>query len=64
MPMLTFDGDEDFGLANCCPDVAARHGAYFHPWHNWFLCAARTDADIDAALTATDAAFAAVAALP
>ena len=43
-------------------DVAARNGAYFHPWHNWFLSAAHTDADIDEALAATDPAFAAVAA--
>lgn len=35
-------------------------GAYFHPWHNWFTCAAHTDDDIDRALQATDDAFAAV----
>lgn len=63
MPLMTFAGDEDFRLAHEWTAVAARHGAYFHPWHNWFLCAAHTAADIDEALAATDAAFAAVAAL-
>jgi glutamate-1-semialdehyde 2,1-aminomutase len=63
MPLLMFGADEDFALAGIWSDVAARNGAYFHPWHNWFLSAAHTDADIDAALTATDPAFAAVAAV-
>jgi glutamate-1-semialdehyde 2,1-aminomutase len=61
MPLMTFAGDDDFAMANVWADVAARNGAYFHPWHNWFLSAAHTDADIDAALQATDLAFAAVA---
>ena len=63
MPFMTFQGDEDFRLASLWTDAAARRGAYFHPWHNWFLSAAHTDADIDEALLATDAAFAAVAAV-
>ena len=58
---MTFQGDEDFRLASLWTDVAAHRGAYFHPWHNWFLSAAHTDADIDEALLATDEAFAAVA---
>jgi glutamate-1-semialdehyde 2,1-aminomutase len=61
MPLLTFAGDDEkFTLASEWTDVAARRGAYFHPWHNWFLSAAHTDADIDEALLATDEAFAAV----
>ena len=62
MPLMTFADDADFELAGVWTDVAAQRGAYFHPWHNWFLSAAHTDADIDAALVATDEAFAAVAA--
>src|SRR4029079_9904553 len=62
MPLTPFAGDDDFALAGIWADVAARNGAYFHPWHNWFLSAAHTDADIDAALQATDLAFATVAA--
>jgi glutamate-1-semialdehyde 2,1-aminomutase len=61
MPLMTFADDVDFGLAGIWTDVAAQRGAYFHPWHNWFLSAAHTDDDIDAALVATDEAFAAVA---
>ena len=60
MPYMSFVGDEKFALANVWSAEAARRGAYFHPWHNWFLSAAHTDADIDEALLATDAAFAAV----
>jgi glutamate-1-semialdehyde 2,1-aminomutase len=62
MPLMTFGDDVDFELAGIWTDTAARRGAYFHPWHNWFLSAAHTDADIDEALVATDEAFAAVAA--
>jgi glutamate-1-semialdehyde 2,1-aminomutase len=61
MPLMTFADDRDFELAAIWTDVAATRGAYFHPWHNWFLSAAHTDADIDEALVATDEAFAAVA---
>ena len=34
-----------------------RRGVFFHPHHNWFLCAAHQTADIDEALAASDAAF-------
>lgn len=61
MPFMTFEGDHDYRLASHWTEIAARHGAYFHPMHNWFLSAAHTDADIDRALEATEAAFASVA---
>ena len=64
MPLLTFAGDKDFALANAFTGAAARRGVYLHPWHNWFLSTAHTDADIDRALLATDEAFAAVRAHP
>ena len=38
----------------------ARLGLLVHPRHNWFLCAAHTDDDIDRALAISDEAFAAV----
>jgi glutamate-1-semialdehyde 2,1-aminomutase len=60
MPFLTFAGDENFAMANVFAGEAATRGVYLHPWHNWFLSAVHTDADIDAALLATDEAFAAV----
>ncbi len=61
MPLLTFADDADFAKANLWANTSMKGGAYVHPWHNWFLSAAHTDADIDQALTATDPAFAAVA---
>jgi glutamate-1-semialdehyde 2,1-aminomutase len=61
LPFMTFDGDQDFRLAELWTEVAVRRGAFFHPWHNWFLSAAHTDEDIDEALVATDEAFAVVA---
>lgn len=60
MPFMTFSGDEKFAMANVWSATAARRGAYFHPWHNWFLSAAHTDEDIDRALDATEEAFAEV----
>jgi glutamate-1-semialdehyde 2,1-aminomutase len=60
MPMLSFAGDEDFRLATAFAEAAVQRGVYLHPWHNWFLSAAHTDADIDEILTRTDDAFAAV----
>jgi glutamate-1-semialdehyde 2,1-aminomutase len=60
MPFLTFAGDREFAMARVFTAEAARRGVYLHPWHNWFLSAAHTDADVDQALLATDDAFAAV----
>jgi glutamate-1-semialdehyde 2,1-aminomutase len=57
MPMVLFDGDADFriGYAWCAEMV--RRGVYVHPWHNMFLCAAMTDADIDNVVAAADESF-------
>jgi glutamate-1-semialdehyde 2,1-aminomutase len=60
LPLMTFAGDQEFRLAELWTEIAARRGAFFHPWHNWFLSAAHTDEDIDEALEATDEAFAVV----
>jgi len=40
---------------------AMKRGAFFHPHHNWFLCAAHTEADIDAAINIAADALAAAA---
>lgn len=62
MPLVLFEDDADFAKAMLfCAEALAR-GAYLHPRHNMFLSLAHTEADIDRALEATDAAFAAVAA--
>jgi glutamate-1-semialdehyde 2,1-aminomutase len=63
MPFLTFAGDQreaSLARADVFTGEAARHGVYLHPWHNWFMSAAHTPAEIDAALERTDLAFAAV----
>ncbi|MCW8084201.1 aminotransferase class III-fold pyridoxal phosphate-dependent enzyme [Sabulicella glaciei] len=57
MPLFMFDGDADFaqGRAFCAAALAA--GAYLHPRHNMFLCAAHTEADMDEVLRAAEAGF-------
>jgi glutamate-1-semialdehyde 2,1-aminomutase len=61
MPLLLFEGDVDQKLgALFCREALAR-GAYLHPKHNMFLCAAHDDTAIDAVLAATEPAMAAVA---
>lgn len=60
MPLFLFDEDPDLRLGfSWCSQMLAR-GIYLHPWHNMFLCAAMTDADIDLTLDAAEDAFAAV----
>jgi glutamate-1-semialdehyde 2,1-aminomutase len=61
MPMILFDEDPAFEKAAVFCTSALRHGAYFHPKHNMFLSAAHRPQDIDQALAAAEAGFAAVA---
>ena len=63
MPYLTFAGDQGHRLASEFAAASMRGGVYLHPRHNWFISAAMTDADVTRALTVTDHAFAAVAAV-
>jgi glutamate-1-semialdehyde 2,1-aminomutase len=60
MPMVLFAEDPTYskGFAFCAASLRA--GAYFHPKHNMFLSAAHAEADIDRALAAAEAGFAAV----
>jgi glutamate-1-semialdehyde 2,1-aminomutase len=63
LPFMTFAEDVaagTFDRANVFTGEAARLGVWLHPWHNWFLSAAHTDADVDFTLDRTDAAFGAV----
>ncbi|SDG68124.1 aminotransferase class III-fold pyridoxal phosphate-dependent enzyme [Pseudonocardia oroxyli] len=60
MPMLSFAGDTDFRQVTAWAEACVERGVYLHPWHNWFLSAAHTDAEIDAVLERTDEAFAAL----
>ena len=63
MPLMLFEGDADFARGNAFCAAALRAGAYFHPKHNMFLSCAHTAADIDLALQAAEAGFAAAAAI-
>lgn len=58
MPLFLFDDDPDLRLGFRWSSAMLARGVYVHPWHNMFLCAAMTQADIDAALDAAEAAFA------
>lgn len=60
MPLFLFDGDEDFSVGRAFCRAALAEGAFLHPRHNMFLCAAHTEADIDAVLAASEAGFAAI----
>ncbi|MGF6345753.1 hypothetical protein [Variovorax sp. W2I14] len=57
MPQILFHDDPDFRIGYAWTAECLKHGAYFHPFHNMFLSAAHTPADIDRALEASDRAF-------
>lgn len=57
MPMVLFDNDADLHIGNAFGLAALRHGAYFHPRHNMFLCAAHQAADVDRGIEAADLAM-------
>ena len=58
MPLFLFDDDPDLRKGFCFSSEMLGRGVYIHPWHNMFLCAAMTEADIDGALDAAEASFA------
>lgn len=57
MPLFLFEDDPDLRKGFCFSSEMLRRGVYVHPWHNMFLCAAMTEADIDLALDAAEGAF-------
>ena len=60
MPLFLFDDDPDFRQGFCWSAEMLERGVYVHPWHNMFLSAAITVADVDSAVDAADGAFAAL----
>lgn len=60
MPMILFDDDPDMRVGYCWVSEALTRGVYIHPWHNNFICAALTEADVQRTLEITDEAFAAL----
>ena len=57
MPQILFEDDPDFRIGFAWAEAMLARGVYVHPWHNMFLNAAMTDADIDFALSSADGAF-------
>jgi glutamate-1-semialdehyde 2,1-aminomutase len=60
MPQILFDDDPDFRVGFAFAEAMLQRGVYVHPWHNMFLCAAMTEADLDFAIETADGAFAQV----
>lgn len=60
MPQILFADDPEFRLGYAWAAECLKHGAYFHPYHNMFLCAAHTPKDIERGLQASEQAFAAL----
>jgi glutamate-1-semialdehyde 2,1-aminomutase len=57
MPLFLFEGDAELRLGFAWCKLMLDEGIYMHPWHNMFLCAAMTEADIDLTLDAAEKAF-------
>jgi glutamate-1-semialdehyde 2,1-aminomutase len=60
MPQVLIDGDPDFRRGFAFSGEMIRRGVYVHPWHNNFVCAALTEADVATVVAAATDAFAAV----
>jgi glutamate-1-semialdehyde 2,1-aminomutase len=60
MPLYLFEDDPDLRKGFFFVSQMLDRGVYLHPWHNMFLCAAMTDADIGGMLNAAEDAFAAL----
>jgi len=57
LPMVLFEDDPDFRLGYAFCAAAMKRGVYLSPYHNMFINAAMTEADISETLEATGAAF-------
>jgi glutamate-1-semialdehyde 2,1-aminomutase len=64
MPYLTFPGDDDRRRGDRFAAACAAAGLYVHPRHNWFVSTALGEVELERALAAVGAGFAAVAAEP
>jgi glutamate-1-semialdehyde 2,1-aminomutase len=58
MPLIMIDDDPGSGRTYFWNSALIQRGVYFHPWHNMFICAAMTDADIDNTIDRAADAFA------
>jgi glutamate-1-semialdehyde 2,1-aminomutase len=64
MPLVLFDSDPEYKKSFVWGEYLIRHGVYFHPWHNMFISAAHSEADIKHTLQVTDRAFEVLAKSP
>ena len=60
MPQILVADDPDFRVGFAFAEAMLERGVYMHPWHNMFLCAAMSEADIDVAIEAAHGALAQV----
>lgn len=57
LPLIMFEDDPGYSKGYAWNGALMKRGVYFHPWHNMFICAAMTEADIDHTLQVADDAF-------
>lgn len=57
-PFMTFTDETNFRKMQAFCGFCARNGVFFHPHHNWFLCAAHNESDIEQAVGVAESAFA------
>ncbi len=57
MPFMTCANDQGFEKNRFFCGEAARRGIFFHPHHNWFVCAALTEADIEKTVDVAEECF-------
>jgi len=60
IPFMKFkdeDGGDDWEKSKLFCEVCYDNGVFFHPFHNWFISSAHSEADIKKTLDVTDAAF-------
>lgn len=60
LPFMKFSNETNFYRSQRFSAECAQRGVFFHPHHNWFVCGAHQEKDIDESLEAADAAFQAV----
>lgn len=61
LPFLSFGGNQSQLKMQRFSEIAAQHGAFFHPHHNWFMSTVHENSDIEEALNAADKGFKIVA---
>jgi len=57
MPYMVFEDDPTFEKNRYFCGEAAKRGIFFHPHHNWFICAALTDSDLQQTLDVSRQCF-------